>query len=562
VYSIVRSWIAANPYGVGVNWACALEPAFRVWSWLWAYAFCHDDPALDDQTHRAWLGSFYEHGYFLHRHLEYYTSPFNHLVGEAAALYALGVLFPEFPEADGWRRRGRAVLEEQATSQFHSDGGTVEQSTFYHHATLGFYVLAALIGRINGEEFTPQVWDRMERGIEFSMALVQPDGRVPSIGGADDGKSIQLQHVRFWDFRAFQAIGAVLFRRGDFKAVAGAFPEDAVWLLGRTGLDAFAALDAVTPARQTALMSSGYYVCRSDWSPAADYVCFDCGEQAASARRDDVPSSVHGHADCLSVVLWLKGRAVLVDPGFYCYNGDPHWEVHFRKTGAHNTAVVDGRDQSHHIHKMAWSHVFEPRLEEWQPANGWMVGSHDGYMRGESGVLHRRWVWLRREGYCVICDQFTGSGRHEVQMNYQFAPGDAQLLDAARLRYVEGVEVAWCGSVPIDAVVRAGQDCPDGGWVAPSLGVKAAAPRLTLTSVFDGPVATYLTVLAAGEPGSPCHLAVRDDGEEIAIAVTVSSGTSWVEVPARRQPVKPYVPGDWLRVRSDAASPMEMSVCD
>ena len=34
---LVQSWIAGNPYATGVNWSCALEPAFRFFSWLWAY---------------------------------------------------------------------------------------------------------------------------------------------------------------------------------------------------------------------------------------------------------------------------------------------------------------------------------------------------------------------------------------------------------------------------------------------------------------------------------------------------------------------------------------------
>ena len=56
------------------------------------------------------------------------------------------------------------------------------------------------------------------------------------------------------------------------------------------------------------------------------------GYACGGLHHDDVPSAAHGHADCLSVVLWLGGRPVLVDPGFYCYNGDASWEIHFRRT--------------------------------------------------------------------------------------------------------------------------------------------------------------------------------------------------------------------------------------
>ena len=106
---------------------------------------------------------------------------------------------------------------------------------------------------------------------------------------------------------------------------------------------------------------------RSDWSASgADYVCFDCGEQAAGMRTDAVPNSMHGHADCLSVVVWLGGQRVLVDSGLFCYNCGGDWEAHFRETAAHNTARVDGRDQARHIGKMAWSHSYRATLEGWR----------------------------------------------------------------------------------------------------------------------------------------------------------------------------------------------------
>ena len=244
---LVEDWRKHNPYGSGVSWACALEPAFRVWSWLWAYAFALRSGGLAPQQHLEWLAGFHDHGHFLFRHLEHYTSPYNHLIGEASALYALGVLFPEFREARAWRRRGKEVLESALPEQFHADGGSVEQSTFYHHATLGFYILAALLGRRNGEELSPPVWAAIERGIEFSMLMQQPDGTLPRIGGADDGKPIRLEHLPFWDFRPYQAIGAVVFDRADFKYTAQRFHEDAFWLLGAKGLERFNALPSHVP---------------------------------------------------------------------------------------------------------------------------------------------------------------------------------------------------------------------------------------------------------------------------------------------------------------------------
>jgi hypothetical protein len=397
------------------------------------------------------------------------------------------------------------------------------------------------------------------------MALLQPDGRVPAIGGADDGKCIRLQHLPFWNFRPFQAFGAVRYQRPEFRFAADEFFEDALWLLGPAARDRFLSLSPVAPPAASARRQSGYYVLRSDWTRHADYVCFDCGEQAAGLRRDEVPSAAHGHADCLSVVLWLAGRAVLVDPGFYCYNGEPAWERHFRKTPAHNTAFVDHLDQSHHVDKMAWSQVFAPHVEAWEPGirGGAVAGHHDGYRRC-GDIIHRRTVWLLASGCCVICDQFTGDETHEIGINFQLAPGSATLHQDALL--FDDAELAWTGSTRQTAVVRCGDASPDGGWVAPSLGVKVPAPRLTLSSTFDPPCATYLAVVAPRLHDSERQTVVRRSGDQLMIGLRRPGDlTRWIGAPFGRsmQPAQEFIQSLELWTENDRAIRVPaLSVCE
>ncbi len=523
---LVTSWRAGNPYGTGVNWACALEPAFRVFSWLWAYSLTA--PALDDEFHLEWLEGFHDHGRFLARHLENYSSPYNHLIGEATALYSLGACFPEFRASRSWKAQARDVLERRLGEQFYADGGSVEQSTFYHHATVGFYLLAALTARANGEELAPGVWRAIERGLEFSMWLAEPNGRTPAIGGADDGKPIRMEHLPFWDFRPYQAVGAVLYARPDFKAAAGRFFEDALWLLGPKGFDAFTAMPSTHAAGTSVLFrKSGYFVARSGWSSDADYVCFDVGEQAAGMRTDAVPNSMHGHADCLSVVLDLSGRRMLVDSGLFAYNSGGEWEAHFRETAAHNTARVDRADQARHLGKMAWSHSYRASIEGHMAEDRqlWTIASHDGYARGEHGVTHRRLVWLRPR-YLVVCDEFIGRGDHELEVNWQFAPGALEMTGPASARFAADTAVCWTGGTPWLPVLKSGGQGPDDGWICPSLGVKTAAPRLTLSSRMSEGRAYLLTVFASGVRPEPMRA-----GAARLIAI---SGEDYVDVIAPR----------------------------
>lgn len=531
IRSLVHSWIAGNPYATGVNWACALEPAFRLFSWLWAYYLTSD--ALDDEFHVEWLCGFYDHARFIQRHLEQYSSPYNHLIGEAAALYMVGACFPEFADSRKWQAQAQSVLNGRLSQQVYADGGSVEQSTFYHHATVAYYLLAGLTARATGRELSTEVWQAIERGLEFSMALMQPDGSTPEIGGADDGKPIRMEHLPFWDFRPLQAVGAVLFGRKDFKFVAGRFFEDALWLLGPDGLAQFDATESARPARaNSALTSSGYYVMRSAWSPHADYVCFDCGEQAAGMRSDGVPNSMHGHADCLSVIVWLGGHRLLVDSGLYAYNCGGPWEAHFRETAAHNTARVDRRDQARHLGKMAWSHSYRALLEDWcgDAGESWGVGSHDGYARGPDGVTHRRAVCLR-PGYVVILDEFVGHGSHELEVNYQFAPGVMEIQSAQSVRFDQGFELVWAGNSDWMAAIHCGGPSPDAGWICKSLGVRQPAPRLTLRTQSAQSRTVLLTVIGASTGAKPRVSLVANAGAALAgVVVTVGGDgyTDWI----------------------------------
>lgn len=518
VVAILRDWLDSVPYATGAPWACALEPAFRVWSWIWAYEMLRQTSHLQEDAHLDWLAAFSDHGRFLFRHLEVYASPYNHLIGEAAALFALGALFPQFRAADAWRRRGATILENTFRGQFHADGGSVEQSTFYHHATLGFYLLAGLIGRRFGYPLSDSTWAGIERALEFSCRLTMPDGRIPAVGGADDGKSIRFEHLPFWDFRPFLSIGAVLFERADFKFVAGKFWEDALWVLGPQGEAAFRSLATAAPARGASIPATGYFVTRSDWSRDADYVCFDCGPQAGGLRRDDVPSAAHGHADCLSLVVVLGGQRVLSDAGFFCYNGDPAWEVHFRKTAAHNTAQVDARDQATHISKMAWCHTFSARLEGCDEGTHptWFRGSHDGFARGSDGVVHRRIAWLRDGGYVVVYDEFVGSGEHDATVHWQFAPGRAVLDPSGSMAsFDDRVEMRWIGTEAIRSRVVCGGASPSDGWIAESLGVRVPAPHVMLEMRLRAGHLGVLTILADTRSASTDHrvaVSTEDDG--------------------------------------------------
>ena len=114
-----HSWIKANPYPLGINWASALEVAFRSLSWIWVdQLLAGTDKAPEFRTDLHPALAF--HGRHIERYLSTYFSPNTHLLGEAVALFFLGTLYPQMPRVSAlagirmarfycMRRSGRRV---------------------------------------------------------------------------------------------------------------------------------------------------------------------------------------------------------------------------------------------------------------------------------------------------------------------------------------------------------------------------------------------------------------------------------------------------------------------
>jgi uncharacterized heparinase superfamily protein len=483
VFEIIDSWVEQNPYLQGINWVSALEVAVRAISWLTTYQLCRTWQNIPADSHYKLISSLYLHGSYLYRNLSFYSSPYNHLVGESTALYLLGCFFPEFDESAAWRRTAWDVLTSQIGQQFHSDGGNVEQATFYHHYCLGFYLLAVLTRLRRGEAVPSSMQHRLEQAFEFSMWLTRPDGTVPRIGDCDNARSIRLSNPPLWDFRNLLCLGATLFARGDMKSVAGPFSEDAFWLLGKPGVDRYTQLEPTDPSAGSRLFArSGYFVSRTGWGQSDHFVCFDCGELAAGLHRTDVPSAAHGHADLLSVELSMFGQPLLIDGGSYTYHDLVGWQRHFRESQAHNTIRVDGASQAKYAGNLKWSCVAKPEGLQSQSFDqfDFVECSHSGFHGLNEQVRHRRALLVKKDALTVVFDRLEGTGEHDVEVFFHLAPGNVWLhtLHQAVEYQANGVTF-WLQLVEdrgFQMELLEGGLGPEGGWIGTAYGRRQRAP--------------------------------------------------------------------------------------
>src|SRR5579863_7896143 len=103
----LESWFRANPFQRGINWTSALEVAFRALSWMWVDHLA--GARLKAETRQRLRDGLYRHGLHLDANLSVYFSPNTHLLGEAVALHALGLMF----QAGDWERRGAQIVAEE-----------------------------------------------------------------------------------------------------------------------------------------------------------------------------------------------------------------------------------------------------------------------------------------------------------------------------------------------------------------------------------------------------------------------------------------------------------------
>ena len=414
--SHVQSWIETNPLQHGLNWFSSLEVSIRLLAWTVAFQFFCRSPEFRERAGKAFLKSLWQQADFLSSHLQSTFKsdiPNNHLMAELTGLVLVGAAFPEFRRAAAWRETGLQLLNQQATVQTFPDGVNKEQSTGYHRFVAELLLLIVARSRQGALPYEPILENTLEHMLDYVLFTLTPIGTIPMWGDSDYGRALGLGlNKDFWDFRPILSAGAVLFRRADWKFVAGRFDEEAFWLLGSAGLDHWEQIDIRSPELTSrAFPDGGLYIIRDAWAADADVAFFRCGPFGLGGEGH----CAHAHCDILSLILWVRGQPLLVDSGTYTYHGP--WRDHFRLTAAHNTVMVDGSEQAIPMPYFNWQQVPESRCIDWAGKRVTGALTYSGPM-----TLMRE-LSLSQSGVWELVDKFTGHDEHSMEWFFHFAPG-------------------------------------------------------------------------------------------------------------------------------------------
>jgi hypothetical protein len=373
------SWMDQNPFLRGINWASALEVAFRALSWarFWQIAGAEMPPDLRDR----FLTALYRHGRFIELNLSVYFSPNTHLLGEAVVLHALGAWFPEWPRAARWRETGHRIVNEAMDRQVRDDGSHFEQSVYYHVYALDFFLLHRSLAKCDA-----RYDERLHRMAEFLNAMMGPSGMLPLIGDDDGGR---LWHP-YGDRMTF-------------------------------GRETLAAFEGPWRHESRLFADSGFAV----MAHGRTHIVIKAGGFAEG-------SGGHSHSDVLSLVVRVGDSEILIDPGTYTYIADPVERDRFRGSAAHNTVRIDGRDQAIPAGPFRWQDKPEVKIVEWNTAADRDVLEA---VCSYGGFVHRRRIEFHKPGRLTIADTVEGPpGEHTLEQFWHL--GSA--AEAQRFRF--GVE--------------------------------------------------------------------------------------------------------------------------
>jgi len=425
----IDSWIAQNPPFKGIHWISALEIGMRVNTFILVYPFIR--ALMEPLFLQRYLRSIYLQVRFIEDNLSEFRVSNNHLIGEAFTLVLAG-LFLDSPRSRKWYQKGLAVLSEQVSKQVHPDGVNKEQSLNYHRFSLDYYYLFIILHRQNGLEYSSMIDAYTEKMTDFLMYSLMPDGSAPQFGDADEDRGIFLKKICTADYRSLLALGAVLFDRSDFKFLCGSLPDEVTWLLGEEGVEKYRRINAAPPEKtSTGFPQGGYYIMRDGWDSNGHYLIFDCGPLGHG-------SAGHGHADALSFQLCAHGFNYFVDPGTYSYNLDYEWRDYFRSTAAHNTITVDGLNQSEMDDRMSWKTFARYKCNLWLTTDLFDIvdGEHDGYLRLDDPVKHRRVIFFNKKGNWTIIDLLSGRETHTFDYHLHLHPDCTLSGDVSKYHFV------------------------------------------------------------------------------------------------------------------------------
>lgn len=336
-------------------------------------------PSFTPEFLTEFLVNYHKHAVHI---LGNYSDQGNHLLFEAQRMIYAGAFFPEFKDAQTWRKSGIDILNREINVQVYPDGGQFELDPHYHLAAINIFCKALRIADMNGfrGEFPQSYLDTVENMITFYMNVSFPDYTNPCFSDAKlTTKREMIKNYKDWH-KLFPENKAILY-----FATEGKKGELPAYL-------------------SKGFLKSGFFVFRNSWGTDAAQMVVKAGPKGFW----------HCQPDNGTFELWFNGKKLFADSGSYVYAGKGEvmeWRNWFRQTRVHNTLTLNDKNLE----------TTESVTKLWQPEGDVqvLVTENPGY----KNLKHRRSVFFVDNAYFVIVDEAAGDAKGVVNLHFQMPKG-------------------------------------------------------------------------------------------------------------------------------------------
>lgn len=446
----VLDFLAGNPPGWGVNWACAMDVAIRAANLVLAWDLFRAHGTRFDESFEEELGAaLVAHGRHVVHHLEW--TPHhrgNHFLANIAGLAFIAATLPRSTETDLWLAFATQQLDAEILRQFGPDGANFEASTAYHRlsAEMALFAVALILGlpedrRLALTEYDSTCWrlkpaitpgpmawppfgattlERLARAARFAGDVTKPSGDIVQIGDNDSGRFFKLSpsmdeslRERVLDLSHLAAATQGLFDLGIAATIDTAIIAQlaggnrfslppcapATQLDGPVpGTSATKVTRVVIMPADSAALDGLQSVAYADfglfiWKNARAFVSVRCGPIGGNGL------GAHAHNDQLAVEIEIDGVAFARDPGTFVYTPDLAARNTYRAASAHFVPRGDGEPARLDLGPFRLEDRAQGRALRFH--NGEFIGAHQGF--GQT-------VWRRVlvVGGCVVVEDCWG----------------------------------------------------------------------------------------------------------------------------------------------------------
>ncbi|MDP2777853.1 MAG: alginate lyase family protein, partial [Anaerolineales bacterium] len=403
-------WAEHNPPNTGANWMDGQEIALRLMAWTFGYHQFSRSPSSTPQRIAQFTQFVAAQAERIYKNIDYAISTrSNHTISEAFGAWMVGLLFPELKDSEKYLKLGRELLEREASAQIFPDGSYSMYSLNYHRFVLHIYLYALRLGELNQSPISSLVYSVAAKSINYLYQLIDPQtGQMPVCGSNDGALVLPLNNCDFTDYRPLLQLGAMI-TNGKRLFDSGAWDEDLYWLCGSQSLQG--EVDSSKQINQN-FSNGGVYVLR--------------GAQSKAVIRCTDYQARPSHADQLHVDLWFQDNNIACDAGTYLYSGEGNWRNGLAHTAAHNTVIVDSKDQMKMASRFTWTNWAQGKVLQNKP-NLWQ-GQHDGY----KPVTHKRTVMMLNDDRWLIVDHLHAKQFHHYSLHWLLNDSGVQELATAQ----------------------------------------------------------------------------------------------------------------------------------